>query len=279
MSARAGWLALLVHPWLSACLFANPEFSSEGAASQGGTGTGTSGATGGPGSTGASASATSSGASTTGTSAVVTVTEAATTGGTAVDGTGADATGTGATTGTIPTVRLQHYVDGQCDQPFWCYDQGLLDGTPARMFAHECFTGLTPPVHIVRVASVAATRLSPTAPMIELRGFDGASPGASLLAPVVALAPGDVEPGYHEVAVDYTVEVESLCIGVVGGDQPQGTALGIAVDDGPPPPLRSFFRVDGVFPCDSSMQFKDIDNPDLFPRGRWCIAADIESAG
>lgn len=257
---------------LAACLVRNPEFGDAGATGEGSTAAASTSAA----SSGATASGegTSTGGSGGGSAS------ATGTGGTgeALSTSGAVTTSTGATTeASQPPTRLQHYADGKCATPLWCFMNGQISqGTPVRIFAQECFTGVTPPFRVSRIGYwIAATEGTPSDPVIELRGFDGTSPSASPLVPPAGLGGGDVSPGYHEVALDWVVMTDAFCIGLAGGDLAQGTALGVAVDDVVPPLHQSFYRVDGVAPCDSAGQFRDTAVAKPTPTAQWCVDVDI----
>ena len=175
-------------------------------------------------------------------------------------------------------MRLQHYADGACQFPLWCYfEPDIFDGQPGRMLSQECFTGLTPPLRISRVGYwVAATRGAPTNPAIEVHGYEGDVPSPEPIAPPFALADADVTPGYHEVDVDYELMVESFCVGVGGGELFADTGLGIAVDNVPPPAGRSFYRVDGAGQCNTNTAFYDIAAAKPTPTAQWCVDVDIQ---
>lgn len=247
---------------LAACLVLNPEFGGEGA-------------TGGVTSEAASAGATGGGTSSAAGSEAGSATATDGSSGATSDASTASA---GATTEPPPpTMRLQHYMDGQCDAPLWCFQNGqIFNGAPARMFAQECFAGVAPPLRIRRIGYwVAATRGTPSNPAIEVRGFDGVGPGPPLVEPI-GLGGGDVDPGYHEVELDVTVMADTFCVGLAGGDQAQGTSLGVAVDDVAPPPMQSFYRVDALPPCNSGGQFRDTAIAQPTPTAQWCIHVEVE---
>lgn len=189
-----------------------------------------------------------------------------------------DATTSGTTEAPPPPMRLQHYADGQCELPLWCYAfPNIWDGLAARFYTQECFTGLTPPFRITRIGySIAATRGTPSDPAVALRSFNGVTPSADPILPPVLLTPGDVTPGYHEVALDYMVDASSFCIGVVAGDFGTNTGLGMAVDKVAPPPGQSFYRVNGQGGCNSGTSFLDIAATKPNPTGQWCIDVDLQ---
>lgn len=174
--------------------------------------------------------------------------------------------------------RLQHYADGRCSLPLWCYnDPELFSGQPARWYAQECFTGLTPPYRITRVGYwVAATNGDPSDPRIEVHGFNGVAPSFDPILPPTMLTAADLTPDYHEIAVDLMMAVDSFCIGVVGGDVDLGTALGLAVDDVTPPLGQSFYRVNGMGACNTLTEYRDVVPAMVYPLGQWCIDLDTQ---
>ena len=174
-------------------------------------------------------------------------------------------------------MRLQHYADGKCNLPLWCYyEPDIMNGQAARMFPQECFTGLPPTYRISRIGyQVAATRKSPSNPVVEVRGFDGNAPSADPILPPFSLTDADVSPGYHEVDLDYLLQVESFCIGLAAGDLAMDTGFGLAVDDIPPPGHQSFYRVNGSGGCNTGAAFYDIAAVAVYPKAQWCIDVDI----
>lgn len=275
--------ALALTGCIAACTVVNPHYADEDTATAATSGAATAAATGDGAETQATtsnqSSATSAGTGT-GTSGGGTTSADASSTTAATTGALTDATGTtgGTTEAPTPPMRLQHYVDGQCELPLWCYGYpNIWDGSAARFYAQECFTGLTPPFRVTRIGySIAATRGPPSDPAIALRGFDGVTPSVDPILPAVLLTPGDVTPGYHEVALDFTVDADRFCIGVVGGDVGTNTGIGLAVDKVAPPLRQSFYRVNGLGQCNSGTSFLDIAVTTPNPTGQWCIDVDIQ---